>query len=234
MLEDINSRIAIEQQASWLEREICSSAAEVRILNSEINQIKKKLEVFINNYLEEVSDIIEKSVEVDKKLKEIFPSANNNSIILDDEEINFFYEDAEKAESAREKEIKKLYRKLAKKCHPDTTSDPDSLDIFNILRLAYEKGDLNGLIKIEHALLSKDFKDESEVQKLERLEKEHDEILKEKDKLKITKHSLINSKAYKLQQIYRWHLMCGDDLVSRIKERVEDKIRKNRKFLETV
>ena len=48
------------------------------------------------------------------------------------------YETLEISESASESEIKKAYRKLARKYHPDVNKDPKAEDKFKEINSAYE------------------------------------------------------------------------------------------------
>ncbi len=136
-------------------------------------------------------------------------------------------------ESVVEGEIKRIYRRLAKVCHPDKfPDDPNAQEIFSLITDAYESRDLGVLVKMEQVFASKQrFSNEHPVERIERLEKQYDSILKEQDEIKKRKHKLLISQDYKLWEEVRWQRMCGRDMVAGIRENVAQKLADKREVL---
>lgn len=210
-------REEILRQILWLEGEIASHTIDLRILDAEVQHMESSLNSFIMEYYGEVGWMFE--VQKAEKTINHEPSTMNQN-----NNFSFSFTDFS-SEEAMKNEIKRTYRKLVKLCHPDLRpSDPDALYAFSMLTKSYENNDLYGLVKIENALFAPENEEnEPLVVKLERLEREHQAVQNSLDKMKIRKFKLINSPEYKLQQCVRWHKICGDDLIARVKDRAAGK-----------
>lgn len=249
----------INQQIAWLEGAIAEELGNLRVLSSELKYLEKELNNFLTDYYAQVGHLFEELRQIDLTIKLIEKSkktefrlssqlvvANDHQrqevIEEDDEEqeddlfgeaVEEIYSAPDTKHGAIEAELRRIYRKLAKICHPDMfPNDPYAKEIFAIIGSSYKNRDLATLIKIEQTFIDKKKNmAENFIEKLERLEKQYDSLLKENDNTKLRKHHLINSSGYKLRQKVLWHKMCGEDLIATTKNRVSSQIAEKREYL---
>jgi len=228
----------IKRQIISLEELINKEACNLRVISAELNTMEEDLQEFLSAYCNEVGTLFEESKRMDnelgfsKRTSRLFSDVKLQKAIFQEDELEETEQEIDHGKIISD-EAKKIFRKLVKFCHPDISpDDPEAAAAFSLLSSSYESGDLSTLISIEQAFSenSKN-KEESLVEKLERLEQRYDMLLKECDKLKLRKNKLINSPDYKLQQRVRWHKMCGDDLIGRIKENISKEIEKKKILL---
>lgn len=140
-------------------------------------------------------------------------------------------------------EVKQLYRKLVKIVHPDSNGKAGEQDgkalispeMFEMLQDSYKSGDLAALIRLEQTVQSTlAHPQESDLNRLERLEKQHDMLSRQSDGLKVRKHHISSSPTYNLKKQVQWYKMCGKDLVATIIERVEEEISQKQRILEYI
>jgi len=228
-LEDIcDPDREINGQILWLQQRINEELLNVRILSSELDEIEGSLDEFLAEYCREVGPLFEKNKLIDKELSSKNLRLTEATEVAAEElveDINFSYVEASK-EKLVEKEIKRIYRKLAKICHPDSAKDdPYAGERFSMLSESYEEKDLSTLIGLEQAL-EEESRHENAIEKLERLEKQYDTIVNKNDNLKWKRFEVVNSPEYRLQQRVKWHRMCGENLIERIKSKIEKQITK--------
>lgn len=250
----------INQQIAWLEGAIAEELGNLRILSSELKYLEKELNNFLTDYYAQVGHLFEELRQIDLIIKSIeknkrteFRLSPQVVVANDHQKQGGFGENDEEQEDdlfgeeaaeeiysapdiehkAVEDELRRIYRKLAKICHPDMfPNDPYAKEIFAIIGSSYKNRDLATLIKIEQTFIDKKKNmAENSIEKLERLEKQYDSLLKESDSTKLRKHHLINSSGYKLRQKVLWHKMCGEDLIATTKNRVSSQIAEKREYL---
>lgn len=226
----------IIRQITWLEQQINIELCNLKILSAELEEQEESLKGFLDEYCAEVGPLFEENsrinAELNKKNLRVEKDAENKDENSADAELNFSYHSSSREEIIQ-KEAKKLYRKLVKKCHPDTASDPDAAAAFSLLSSSYFEKDLSTLISIEQAFAGEaEREEETFIAKLERLERRYNSILNEVDRLKWKKFDLENSEEYALQQRVCWHRMCGDNLIERIKGKVKKQIEKKLMLLD--
>ncbi len=230
-----DSNIEITNQILFLENEIGSLMGELRILSEELKVIESDLEEFSTEYNKEIAPICEELLIINSIIKHTDSNPNESQTFeTNDDDMNFYYvSDCE--EKVLKNELKHIYRRLAKKLHPDMQKGMEHISdrLFKELTHSYMNNDIAGLMRIEEEFFeSKKYSGESQIQKLERLEKRHDKLKNDIDKLKIKHNTIRNSQTYKLQQRVKWHKMCGQNLIQTIKERVKKDLDTKKAVLE--
>ena len=238
-----NQNGELEQQAQWLDQEIAREMVSYRTLSYEYKVLKGEITAFMMEYYAAVGEYIEELEHLDEDIDELrreyggeteeYDTPSSRSGWEELEELNFSFADRKREDMSSE-QVKRLYRKLAKCVHPDVMQhDPKAAEIFAILNASYINHDLEALIAMEQEFLMGDVSavDENMIIKVERLEKEYDEIKQAADRLKLRHHALVNSPAYKLHQRSCWYKMCGDDLITKVQARLQLAIQRKKSSL---
>ncbi len=217
----------ISNHITWLEEEICHVLADIRILESEMRAIRQRTELFLESYYVEVGALIQNLHRINSEIHSLehkdlqkLPTAIGKSDAFEEPMLA-----EEGLEDIEQKELKALYRLLVKYCHPDSgrgKKGHSKKERFLKLQHAYEERDLAALIRIEQQVAQKPKKSFSEtnIQKLERLEKELDSVTRRKTALELQKNKLMALPAYQLMQKIRWGKLCGRDVLKEIKYKI--------------
>jgi molecular chaperone DnaK (HSP70) len=198
-------------EISRLEDEIAKSFTEINILSVELKQLEYEIGKFIDEYYQSVGFLFKndaKEIRTDKAKVSIKVSSVNKSksVNLNDT-------------------LSKLYKKLAKMCHPDAQHEATDGNLIVNVNKAYESKNLEELIKIEQYLIGEgQYQDESPQSKLLRLSQSYDELLVRLKTLKERKNELMQSPEYELRRQVIWAKMCGEDLIAEIKRNITQRM----------
>lgn len=187
------------------------AAQELKFLSAEVHLVEREIEEFNRFYYAEVG-----------ALYEAYKQARDSARIEDRGE-EFPAPDTltkpEKASKIMTSLSKKVFRRVAKICHPDSAKTKENAEFFVKLNDAYQAQDLGSLLLLEQHLL-KGFNPEN----TRYLEEQFDMIEYAKEALDKRKADLVNSPAYKLRQKIFWAKMGGQDLMAQIKRHLERQI----------
>jgi hypothetical protein len=181
------------------------AAQELKLLSAEVNLVEREIEEFNQFYYAEVGTLYE-------EYKKIARTEEANDYLDDVTKV-------EKTDSVIASLSKKIFRRVAKICHPDTNEATAKSDFFVKLSDAYKAQDLGGLLLLEQHLHKN-----SKTQTKHFLEEQLDMMEHAKEALDKRKVELVNSPAYKLRQKIFWAKMGGQDLIAQIKRHLERQI----------
>jgi hypothetical protein len=179
------------------------------ILAYEIQSLKSEINQFIEYYLQEVGHLFKGELNQD-----IIDDADEYSIILEN-----FLASKVNAEEAMSSEIKSIYRKLVKKCHPD--SNPNISDeLIYQLNKAYQEQDLPLLLKIEY-VINNDYKVKfNNIADLQKIRIKYQELQLQTDRLEDEKYNIIQSDEYMLWKKAMYLKECGKDIIEQVKNSI--------------
>ena len=180
------------------------AAQELKLLTAEVNLVEREIEEFSRFYYAEVGALYEEYKQIKAETAEEFLLLEN---VAKTEKTNLLV----KALS------KKIFRRVAKICHPDSAKATAQSDFFVKLNDAYQAQDLGGLLLLEQHL-------HKNTQNTKLMEEQLDIIEHAKQALDTRKNELINSPTYKLRQKIFWAKMGGQDLIAQIKRHLERQI----------
>ena len=181
------------------------AAQELKLLSAEVNLVEREIEEFNQFYYAEVGALYEEYKKIAR--------AEEGGDYLDD------ITKVEKTDSVIASLSKKIFRRVAKICHPDSSEATVKSEFFVKLNDAYKAQDLGGLLLLEQHLHKN-----SQTQTKHFLEEQLDMMEHAKEALDKRKVELVNSPAYKLRQKIFWAKMGGQDLIGQIKRHLERQI----------
>ena len=224
----------ITEHIEWLERAVAQLLADITIMDAEIDYVEKKIKLFLNEYYNEVGKYFSDLSRINARIRSLANGGGNGVAAGGDKknsDLNDY--DVFAGDKNLGDEIgKRLYRKIAKNCHPDTSSLPDAAEVFARANEAYSKADLSTLVYIEQAMEERNLAGQDPVQRLERLEKKYELLRREKDIALKRRASLRESPAYRLWQKVSQERARGYDLVREIKNSVMQEISSKKQYLE--
>jgi hypothetical protein len=200
-----NTEYRVKTEPVSLAQLMRKAAQELKMLSAEVNLVEREIEEFNQFYYAEVGALYEKY----KQLKLQNESAEEENEYLAITKI-------EKSDPVIAALSKKIFRRVAKICHPDSNEATGKAEFFVKLNDAYKAQDLGGLLLLEQHLHKNETKHYQEEQ-LEMMEQA-------KYVLDQRKIDLMNSPAYKLRQKIFWAKMGGQDLIAQIKRHLERQI----------
>ncbi len=243
---DFSAGKEIYRQILWLENAICKELENLRLAASELEFLEEELREFLDYYYHEVGALFARLHRLDAQLTNTTApqqpqhhtrqKAVHSGLTISRKTKGLRMPVGSRhavRKHIRDQEIKRLYRKLAKAFHPDTTPlEERAKHYFYTLTDAYRRGSLNMLLRLEQRYAEMHQEPtRSPVEKLERLERRHDNILREKDRLLQKKHQLTQQSTYRLMQRAFLSQEQGWDLIAMIKSRVEGEIEEKEKRL---
>ena len=205
-----NTQYRAKTEAVSVAQLLRQAAQELKFLSAEVHLVEREIEEFNQFYYAEVGALYE-------KYKQIKAQAN---IVEEENEYLGGITKIEKTDPIIAALSKKIFRRVAKICHPDSHEAIGKADFFVKLNDAYKTQDLGGLLLLEQHLHKNETKHYQEEQ-LETLEQA-------KQVLDQRKIDLMNSPAYKLRQKIFWAKMGGQDLIAQIKRHLEKQIATSR------
>jgi hypothetical protein len=197
-----DSREIISHEFGNLLAEFEHLTAQNYLLESEVEYLEHIVDEFLMEYYEQVSAVILENPNLLNSKKQT------------EEEDNFYA--THKLADAEEFELKRIYRRLVKKFHPDSNANGSNAEVFRKIQELYLKKDLGELIKLETGSNNSFEKSGNVVNDIEKLEKEIKTLEKSQTNLLSKKRNLVNSSEYKLLLKVRWHKMLGEDLIKDI------------------
>jgi hypothetical protein len=218
-----------------LEQAVAEALAQIKIISGEVECVETRIKDFLDEYYGEVGKYFGDLEDVNQAIDRIQKDANNlnhkkNS--TDELEDNEGYEVYVRHGAIKNKEAKRLFRKLAKAVHPDTSDLPNAKEVFSEASSAYERQDLCGLILLEQQIMeSRDFDKEEPIKKLERLEEKYTLAVSEYKSLLKKKEELKYSASYQLWKRVFKERAKGRDVVREVKLNVMQEINAKRKIL---
>jgi len=254
-------------QLRWLEEQVSREEAELRVAAGELEAMKTNHNRFMQYYTESVGKLVQELALVEELISEQMgegaaAALDNEELsederedravlqLLEEQEVQASTQEEINGFGAREEEVRRLYRELAKRMHPDVNRwDMDAGDRFAQLQVAYQQRDLATILRLERLFnnaaeeqLKKQSSlvgitiESSEPQqdvlfRLEKLEKEYDGLRQKHDRVKKDKHDMLNSSSYNLYARVKWSRMCGEDLVESIRLNLERKLLRRRMIL---
>lgn len=198
----------------------------------ELAQHKKVTQEDLNIIEEEVEQkFYQERNKIDELENEASESSEEYKIDLEDEEKR------QSLDSETKQEIKKLFRKLAFKFHPDRAKDEKERQEFNKfmadINQAYKNGDIETLKKYMQQVERKEkIAKETPEEKLVRLKDDYETILGIIAKLKEELEALKSDETYKLKEKVDQAKMEGKDLLEQLAFDINEEIAENRAKLD--
>lgn len=187
------------------------SAQELKLLSAEVQLVQREITEFNRYYYSEVGALYEQYQQVKMISEE-----------EEGEEFPLFLKDSPQLEEKNTVVAnlsKKVFRRMAKICHPDKQQTAAPADFFHKLNDAYKANDLSVLLLLEQSLHQ-----QTQTQTPRFLEEQLDMMERAKEALENKKNELMNSPAYKLRQKIFWAKMGGQDLIAQIKNHLKRQI----------
>lgn len=199
----------LEMQIEKFARSNALCRSQILVLEEEIEMIKADIDDFLIIYYERFSEIMLRN--------NIFSAAQ--SIIGSDfgdeaeDNISLF----ERKEKAFSKELKLVYRRLAKLCHPDSSDNKFYAKYFSRIQELYKYSALDELLYMEARLSENEPADEENiVKKLERFESASKNFKEKLSRLEDERQQLLSSAEYRLLIKYKLSQIRGYDFFERI------------------
>ena len=181
----------LEREYFLIKALISQLDAKFKSENEDIIKIIKELESEVPLYVNDITLLNEEIKNLRMELQVKTPSDTINSI---NESIA---KEVDKEEDDDNLDIKKMYRLISSKCHPDKTEDTELHDLFMLATEAYHSHNYSMVLEIYHKLSKTNsnfsFSDISIEQKLEIIKKEYEKRKEEYNKLTITNGYTINN-----------------------------------------
>lgn len=172
--------------------------AKIKNENEQITKTIKELEKEVPIYVENINNLNNNI----KNLRSELQLKNAEQILnfVNNEQDNINSDKTEESSTKLNEDdltIKKLYRIISSKCHPDKTDDKSLHDLFILATEAYEHNNYTMIMEIYNKLINphydNNFSDISIEQKLDIIKKEYDKRKEEFAKLSGTNGYVINT-----------------------------------------
>jgi hypothetical protein len=203
-----------EKQLEEYSRVVASLKSEILVLQSELEIIESAVDEFLIKYYEKFSNVLlEKNVYSTKEnpIRSNFNDEVDSGISL-----------IENRGEAFKKELKNVYRKLAKLCHPDKASGQFPALYFQYINDLYKQSALDELLYLEAQIESQGrFHNENIIIKIERLEFSIESLKAKLSRLEDRKSILLSSAEYKLFLKYKLSEIRGYDFFDSLFSKLE-------------
>lgn len=189
------------------------AAQELKLLASEVSLVEREIEEFNRFYYAAIGPVYEEY----KRLQQAASTevAEGDSFAV----IEPVAQKLEKTDPVVATLSKKIFRRVAKICHPDSAGSETQSGFFVKLNDAYRAQDLGGLLLLEQHLHKN-----TEGQTGRFMEEQLEMMEQARQALDQRKHDLMHSPAYKLRQKIFWAKIGGQDLIAQIKRHLERQI----------
>lgn len=213
----------IASHLAWLEQETARILSSVRLLAAEIECVEAHMREFFHDYYGSVGRYFNDNTSPLRRsdagdAEEGEAAVAYAGLATVDKSGSAVYI---KHDAIKQREVKRIYRRLVKRCHPDISPYPEAKSLFRRISDSYKQGNLSQLLLVEAAMQdAENYGGETAVQRLERLEKRYELVAQEYEALLRKKEQMKASSAYELwQRVFR-EKARGRDILRDIKAHV--------------